>query len=312
MTLEELREKQKSLIKLVSENFDRSALSVFLPFSYLGARICYAESHPLLLFEEEKFKDIERFKSFLLHLKKAGHFSIFAHTPIFVKTTHFTLEDKFALASNYFKVFFDDAYALFNLRHLAESLPDNDFLHLINIEPALEKIEVLSFKDFKLIYEGDLKGIDPALFKEENTLFATPEVILLRSRENFPFSWLGVITHNFSRIFSHQFVRHTWLNFNQRSHRYTKVDKFVIPPVFKEREIALYKEMIEKSMKVYSELSLNIKRESARFIVPQGVATTVLATAPLFVWKDFVEKRIIPQAQDEIRALAKLLKEVLF
>jgi len=64
-------------------------------------------------------------------------------------------------------------------------------------------------------------------------------------------------------------------------------------------------------MEVYREFSKNMKRESARFVVPQGVATSVLATGPDLVWEDFVSKRAIPQAQEEIRALAIFLKEVL-
>ncbi|MFN3921062.1 MAG: FAD-dependent thymidylate synthase [Caldimicrobium sp.] len=312
MTLEELRERQKKLIPFVYKHIELTSLPIYLPFSYLGARICYAESHPLLLFEEEKFRDLERFKSFLLHLKKAGHFSVFAHTPLFVNIKNLSLEEKFSLATTYFKVFFSEELALFNLRHLAENLSDQEFFHLINVEPALEKIEVTLIRNRERVYEGPLNGIDPLLLKEENSIFASPEVIILKSKETYPFSWVGVMAHNFSRIFSHQFVRHTWLNFNQRSHRYTKVDKFVVPSVFKDKDKEIYREIIERSMQLYTELSLNMKRESARFLVPQGVATTVFATAPLFIWKDFIEKRIIPQAQEEIREFAKILKEVLF
>ena len=46
--------------------------------------------------------------------------------------------------------------------------------------------------------------------------------------------------------------------------------------------------------------------------MPQGTATTLIASAPIFIWKDFVEKRDIPQAQEEIREIAKILKQVLF
>ncbi|MFN3505016.1 MAG: FAD-dependent thymidylate synthase [Caldimicrobium sp.] len=312
MKLESLRDKQKNLIPLVLKNMDKALLPIYLPYSYLGARICYAESHPLLLFEEEKFRDLERFISFLLHLKKAGHFSVFAHTPILVNLSNLSLQEKFDLSSTYFKVFINENLALFNLRHLAENLSDQEFLNLINLEPALDNIEVLIFRSREKIFQGKLNSLEQKLFKEEKSLWAEPEIIILRSSKPYPFSWVGVIAHNFSRLFSHQFVRHTWLNFNQRSHRYTRVDRFVIPKVFKEKDIKVYQEIIERSMKIYEELSLNMKRESARFVVPQGVATTVFATGPLFVWQDFIEKRFIPQAQDEIRELAKILKEVLF
>ncbi len=70
MTLEELRKKQKDMAPLIYENFDRSSFPVFIFFSYLGARICYAESHPLSLFEEEKFRDFERFKEFFTSPEK--------------------------------------------------------------------------------------------------------------------------------------------------------------------------------------------------------------------------------------------------
>lgn len=313
MNLEKLRKKQRILINKVYENLDRSTLPVFIFFSYLGARICYAESHPLSLFEEEKFKDFERFKSFLLHLKKAGHFSVFAHTPIFINTSGFSLEDKFDLASTFFKVFWDEekGLALFNLRHLAENLDDQTFLYLINTEPALEEIEVSLARNSRILYQGLLSELKNELLYEEKSLFAEPEIIILKSRKGDPFNWIGVITHNFSRIFSHQFVRHTWLNFNQRSHRYTKVDKFVIPKAFIESQVKLYEETIKNGMAIYEELCKNMKRESARFIVPQGVATTVLATGPELVWRDFISKRAIPQAQEEIRDLAIFLKESL-
>lgn len=313
MKLEELRKKQKELSRFIYENFERKSFALFIFFSYLGARICYAESHPLSLFEEEKFRDFERFKSFLLHLKRAGHFSIFAHTPLFVDTSKLSLEEKFSLASSYFKVFWDEKreLALFNLRHLAETLDDQTFLHLINVEPKLDEVEVILARDFKVLYEGKLSEINKDLLKEKDGLFAEKEIIILRSYKETPFNWIGVIAHNFSRIFSHQFVRHTWLNFNQRSHRYTRVDKFVIPRAFSESQVKLYEEAIKKGMGIYEELCRNMKRESARFVVPQGVATTVLATGPELVWRDFVEKRAIPQAQEEIRDLAIFLKDIL-
>ncbi|MEZ0344807.1 MAG: FAD-dependent thymidylate synthase [Caldimicrobium sp.] len=313
MKLEELKDKQKALSPLIYENFDRKSFPIFIFFSYLGARICYAESHPLSIFEEEKFKDFERFKSFLLHLKKAGHFSIFAHTPLFVDTSNLSLEEKFSLASTYFKVFWDEKrkLALFNLRHLAETLDDQTFLHLINEEPRFEEIEVILAREFKILFKGRLSELDKELLKERDNIFAEKEIIILKSQKEMPFNWIGVIIHNFSRIFSHQFVRHTWLNFNQRSHRYTKVDKFVIPKAFSESHIKLYEEAIRSGMKIYEELCKNIKRESARFVVPQGVATTVLATGPELVWRDFIEKRAIPQAQEEIRDLAIFLKDIL-
>lgn len=314
MNLEKLKAKQKELCSLIINNADFSLLPEYILFTYLGARVCYANTHPLLLFEEERFKDFEKFKDFLLRLKKAGHYSVFAHTPILVHTEKLSLQQKFELASTFFKVFWDEDLnlALFNLRHIAENLSNEEFSELINTKPELQEIEVIFSRDYKVLYQGVLAEFDYSLISEENGFFVKPEVIVLKTRRERPFNWTGVIAHNFSRIFSHQFVRHTWLNFNQRSHRYTRTDKFVVPLTFSEEYKGLYAEVIQNSMEIYEKLGEKIKKEDARFVVPQGVATTVFATSPELVWKDFVGKRAIPQAQEEIRNFASFLGEVLF
>ncbi len=310
MKLEDLRKKQKQLINSIYEYTEKILISDFLFFSYIGARICYAGSHPLLLFYEEKFRDHVKFKEFLLHLKKAGHFSVFAHTPIFVNTSRFSFEEKFEIASTYFKVFWDEEErkALFNLRHFAENLEDDVFEKILDVNPDFEKVYIKFFRNYEKIFEGKFVDL-PAELIEETKEFAEPEVIIMEVKREHPFRWIGVIVHGFSRIFSHQFVRHTWLNFNQRSHRYTSVDSFVIPESFKKKHMEIYRNIIENSMKYYREFCKEMKRESARFLVPQGVATSLLATGPDMVWKDFINKRAIPQAQEEIRKLAVLLKE---
>jgi thymidylate synthase (FAD) len=105
-------------------------------------------------------------------------------------------------------------------------------------------------------------------------------------------------------------VRHTWLNFNQRSHRYTKVDRFVIPDGFGESEVDAYLDLVASDLKVYKKMiEKGVKKESARFVIPQGCATTVLVSGPEVAWADFASKRAIPQAQGEIRRLAEILKE---
>ncbi|MEO0296062.1 MAG: FAD-dependent thymidylate synthase, partial [candidate division WOR-3 bacterium] len=258
--------------------------------------------------------DFEKFKDFLLRLKKAGHYSVFDHTPILVHTEKLSLQQKFELASTFFKVFWDEDsdLVLFNLRHIAENLSNEEFSELINTKPELQEIEVIFSRDYKVLYQGVLAEFDYSLISEENGFFVKPEVIVLKTRRERPFNWTGVIAHNFSRIFSHQFVRHTWLNFNQRSHRYTRTDSFVIPSAFSEEHKKLYIEVIQDGMEIYKRLEKEVKKEDARFVLPQGASTTVLATGPELVWKDFVEKRAIPQAQEEIRNLANFLNKVLF
>lgn len=312
MTLSELKDQQKAFIKILLKNIEKNLISDFLFFSYIGARICYATSHPLKLFSEEKFKNFETFTQFLLHLKKMKHYSVFAHTPVFVNIKNIPVLEKMYIAQTYFKVFWDEkkGVALFNLRHFAENLEDEEFFKLISLPCNLNSIKITFYKNFKKKFEGNFENIPNELLEDKNyDMFAVPEIIIIECKKLHPFRWIGVIVHNFSRIFSHQFVRHTWLNFNQRSHRYTSVDKFILPESFKEYHIKIYKELIEKSMSFYKEFLKDLKKESARFITPQGVATSLLATGPELVWHDFITKRAIPQAQEEIRKLALILKD---
>lgn len=314
MTLAELRSQQRALIHTLLENINESLVSDFLFFSYIGARICYATSHPLKLFSEERFRNFEAFTNFLVHLKRLEHYSVFAHTPIFVNINNLSISEKIRIAQTYFKVFWDEneRVALFNLRHFAENLNEEEFLSLINAPCDIHSIKIIFYKNFVKIFEGDFDTLPSYLIEEKDTdFFAVPEVIIIECKKTHPFRWIGVIVHNFSRIFSHQFVRHTWLNFNQRSHRYTQVDKFILPENFTDYHKNKYKELIETSMELYNEFMRDLRRESARFVTPQGAATSLLATGPKLVWEDFIAKRAIPQAQEEIRKLAFMLKDYL-
>ncbi len=313
MHLNKIKELQKDLASLLLEKAEFKFLPYFLAFSYLGARVCYSAKHPLLLFEEEKFKNQEKFKEFLLRLKKAGHHSVFAHTPVFLNIRDLTIKEKFSLASVFFKVFWDEEkkVALFNLRHFSEVLSEEKFSEILDVNLELSSLKLIIYRNWKKVFEGFFNELKFNKLNAQENIFAIPEVIILEVKKEAPFKWIGVIVKGFSRIFSHQFVRHTWLNFNQRSHRYTFVDSFVLPEAFTEELKELYLKQIKTSMEIYKKFIDKVHRESLRFILPQGASTTLLATGPMLVWEDFVSKRAIPQAQGEIRRLAFILKDEL-
>lgn len=304
-----------AIVKKIVDLLNKDLFKDFLPLSYLGARICYSAEHPLELIEEEKFRKKEKFKTFLLNLAKHKHFSVFAHTPIFIPRNYFSKEELLDIAKDYFKAVLTQKEIILNLRHLAERITEEEFSNLIDTNYSVENLHLIWSKNYKIIFNDKLSNLNHEKIKEENKdsneIFAYPEVIIIKhvNRQD----WITIIAHNYSRIFSHQFVRHTWLNFNQRSHRYTKVDKFVIPETFTEEVKEKYKEVIETTLNIYNFLTQEkkIKKEDARFLVPQGVATTIIASAPTFAWKDFISKRAIPQAQEEIRKFATFLKQIL-
>jgi thymidylate synthase (FAD) len=297
------REKYKELL---IRNADFSSISKGLILSYIGARICYWGGHPLALAKEDTEDVIE----FLLRLKRAGHYSIFAHTPVVVDVCGLKAEEKYALAKTYFKAFFDDRSrkALFNLRHFAEVMGDEEFERLVLVDLDLSGVEVVVFGRMGGRWEKVVEGSLESLYCDWSGF--EREVIVLKGKED-GFGWMSVIAYNFSRVFSHQFVRHTWLNFNQRSHRYTKVDSFIVPDCFDEEDRKIYESFCNIALTLYNTWSKKIKKEWARFVIPQGVATTVMASGPRFVWEDFIEKRAIVRAQDEIRELAEVVKGVI-
>ncbi len=291
--------------------------------SFLGARICYASSPPLSLFREKRFREEDELLAFLTRLKASGHTSVFAHSPLVVPVELKT-EEAFSLARVLYKAWWteDGQKVCLNLRHFAEVYEEGTFKEIL----ATSLKESHAWSKFRCFQVGFPRPGEPELKKEgplgdflhqgerPSGLWATPEIVVIEVPPEItsPFGWLAVIVEGMSRLFSHQFVRHTWLNFNQRSHRYTEVDQFVCPPSFTTEAQKLYQEEIERGLSLYRQLvQQGIKKEDARFVTPQGSATTILATGPVLVWEDFVLKRRHLKAQWEIRNLARALELVL-
>lgn len=109
-----------------------------------------------------------------------------------------------------------------------------------------------------------------------------------------------------SRACSHQFVRSKHLDFLQRSQRYCKETDatFIIP-----NSVGTYTTDIRD---VYQELLLHyqdmikegIKKEDARYVLPEATCTELNVTGNLQAWKDFIELRGTKEAQWEIREVA--------
>jgi len=257
-------------------------------FSALGARVCYA-SEPItqLLSEDLRIKDPEKRVEFLTRLAKVKHYSVFSHSPIILEEG--VSEDEKQVLSQLFKTFVYNPkgwnYLCLNLRHLTE---------LVSLE-TLHKYLTLNHSSF-LHLTKELSG--------------DRQVHLLTFEDPLrPYGWLVVVAEGFSRVFSHQFVRHTWLNFNQRSHRYTEVDGYYLPQSV---QWSITFELLDHVDGVYNQLiSDGVHREDARYITPQASRTTVLASGPLLAWQDFLEKRKHPKAQSEIREFAQVVDELI-
>lgn len=265
-----------------------------LMLSSIGARTCYssASSWEELLGDKRIAEEDERF-AFLERLYEAKHDSIFAHSPIlFTEDGTFVKFNVFKLWQFYNKEE-NKTYFCANARHLVEAMRYKSIGFDVLVDYLKSQKE-----PFLVLREcEDVNG----------TIAVIPETK--------PWFWTSVIVFGVSRVMTHQYVRHTWLNFSQRSHRYTKAESVICPPSIEKNAEAksLFLKARDEVKDVYENLmgTYGIKKEDARFIMPEGTATSIMASAPLFVWEDFVEKRCHPKAQWEIRRFAQEVKKVL-
>ncbi len=123
-----------------------------------------------------------------------------------------------------------------------------------------------------------------------------------------------------SRVCSHQLVRHAHLSYLQRSQRYVKETEVTyidpssvsaLPPDLEAWWLSLQDSAEGLYLKLVNDK--HMKKEDARFILPQGCDTSVTVTGNLQAWLDFVNLRTDKHAQWEIRSVAleiqKLLRE---
>ena len=134
------------------------------------------------------------------------------------------------------------------------------------------------------------------------------------------FAYATFKVSNISRVCSHQLVRHAHLSYLQKSQRYVKEEEVIyLDPIsvntLPQNLEARWKTLQDSSEELYLRLVNDkiMKKEDARFILPQGCSTSMIVTGNLQAWLDFVNLRTDKHAQWEIREVAleiqKLLRE---
>jgi thymidylate synthase (FAD) len=128
---------------------------------------------------------------------------------------------------------------------------------------------------------------------------------------SFTFSIEGV-----SRAMTHQLVRHRIASFTQQSQRYVTYDtleKYVTPPSITNSAEAkkIFDETLEKISETYQKLlKLGIKKEDARFILPNAAKTNIIVTMNVRELRHFFNLRCCTRSQWEIREVAiEMLKQ---
>ncbi len=119
-----------------------------------------------------------------------------------------------------------------------------------------------------------------------------------------------------SRACSHQLVRHRIASYSQESQRYVDMmaPEFVVPPSVDEssQARAIWDEFMDGATSTYHRLrELGVRKEDARFVLPNATATRIIVTMNLRTLRHFFTVRCHKAAQWEIRALAlEMLRQI--
>lgn len=117
-----------------------------------------------------------------------------------------------------------------------------------------------------------------------------------------------------SRVCSHQFVRSKHLDFLQRSQRYCKeIDTEVVYPSGYNQSVELaFADAYMLAQTTYQYLlDHGVKKEDARYVLPEATHTELNVVGNLQAWKDFIRLRADKHAQAEIRQVAVAINNIL-
>lgn len=121
-----------------------------------------------------------------------------------------------------------------------------------------------------------------------------------------------------SRVCSHQFVRVAHAGILQKSQRYVKESaiEYIDPPSLANVEHSdqlLWQNLQLDAERLYLRLvnSGQMKKEDARYILPQGCTTSLRVTGNFQMWLDLLRNRTTKHAQWEIREVAIEIKRLL-
>lgn len=121
-----------------------------------------------------------------------------------------------------------------------------------------------------------------------------------------------------SRALTHQLVRHRLASFTQESQRYCTSSSFdvVMPKSFQDLGgddlVQKVNDLYQTIDSLYNDmLALGIKKEDARYILPNACTTKIMMTANFREWRHIIALRTEIHAQWEIRSLTnKILVEL--
>ncbi len=120
-----------------------------------------------------------------------------------------------------------------------------------------------------------------------------------------------------SRVTTHQLVRHRVASYCQESGRYVSLSNrsYVIPETIKGKENLGRKvsNYLDYASKLYDEMvEMGIPKEDARYMLPQGVTTSIMVCMNARELRHFFKLRCDKHAQWEIRKVAEEMLKICY
>lgn len=191
-------------------------------------------------------------------------------------------------------------FAEFDLSATAQSLDTNETPLSISTDPQA----LLPVQD---------GGLRVTLLGYTRPILADPELLLHHGSAIFLFEGI-------SRACTHQLVRHRLASFSQESQRYVDLSKggwqAIIPDAIAAKPEALSEMMDFWTMAEtkYARLrDLGIRKEDARFLLPNAAETRIITTMNFAAWSHFFWLRAVDKAaQWEIRTMSQYALKMLY
>jgi thymidylate synthase (FAD) len=126
------------------------------------------------------------------------------------------------------------------------------------------------------------------------------------------------LVEGISRACLAQLTRHRLASFTVESQRYVNPlggDQWVaveVPRTLDANAYGIFLESVLSAQQAYSQLiRMGVPIEDARYVLPQAMPTRLVVTANFREWRHIISLRTAPEAQWEIRELARWIQEIL-
>ena len=106
-----------------------------------------------------------------------------------------------------------------------------------------------------------------------------------------------------------QLTRHRHLSFTVKSARGSEFEKFINPYYFDDLEKEIWLEgSMDRAVDDYkTALAKGIPYENARYLLPQGIQTSLIVSGNFRAWYEYLGKRLCHRAMPEHRQLAEII-----